>query len=68
MGLKIEVSSNLKIVDFLDVTFNLNDNSYKPINKTNTIPTYINVRSNQPKSIIRQISNTTSNRINRLSS
>ena len=27
MGLKIEISSNLKIVNFLDVTLNLNDNS-----------------------------------------
>ncbi len=30
MGLKIEINSNLKIVNFLDATFNLNDNSYKP--------------------------------------
>ena len=39
IGLEIEINSNLKIVYFLDVTFNLNDNSYKPFNKTNTIPT-----------------------------
>ena len=36
MGLKREISSNLKIVNFLDVTFDLSDNSYKPSNKTNT--------------------------------
>ena len=35
----MEISSNLKIVNFLDITFNLNDNSYKPFNKTKTIPT-----------------------------
>ena len=30
MGLKIEISFNLKIVNYLDATLNLNDNSYKP--------------------------------------
>ena len=30
MGLKIEISSDLNIVNFLDITLNLNDNSYKP--------------------------------------
>ena len=33
MGLKIEISLNLKIVSFLDISLNLNDNSYKPFNK-----------------------------------
>ena len=46
MWLKIEISSNLKIVHFLDVTLNLNDNSYKPFSKMNVIPSYINISSN----------------------
>ena len=46
MGLKIEISSNLKIANFLDVILNLNDNSYKPFSKTNAIATYINGSSN----------------------
>ena len=37
MGLKIKISSNLKIVSFLDVTLNLNDNSYKPFSKNTNI-------------------------------
>ena len=45
MGLKIEISSNLKIVNFVDVTLNLNDNSYKPFSKPNAIRTYTNVNS-----------------------
>ena len=57
MALKIEISSNLKIVIFLDVALHLNDNSYKPFSKANTIPTYINVSSNPPKSIVNQIPN-----------
>ena len=45
MGLKIEISCNLKIVNFLDVTLSLNDNSYKPFSKANATPTYIHVNS-----------------------
>ena len=58
----------LKIVNFLYVTFNLDDNSYKPLKKTNTITTCINVNSNHPTSIIKQIPNAINIRINRLSS
>ena len=39
MGLKIEFSSNLKIVNFLDVTLNLSNYSYKPFTKSNALPT-----------------------------
>ena len=33
--LKITIQCNLKIVNYLDVTFNLTDSSYRPFNKTN---------------------------------
>ena len=66
-GLKIEISSNLKIVNLLDVTLNLNDNSYKPFSKPNAIRTYINVSSNHLASIVEQIPNAINIRINRLS-
>ena len=68
MGLKIEISSNLKIVNILDVTLNLNENSNKPFCKTYTIPTYINVSYNPSASIVKQIPNAINIRINRLSS
>ena len=56
LGFKIETSSNLKIADFLDITFDLNNNSYKHFNKKdNYILSYINVNSNNPKYIIKQI-------------
>ena len=61
------IGSNLKIVNFLDVNLNSNDNSYKPFRETNVIPTYINVNSNQPASIVKQIPNAINIRINRLS-
>ena len=46
----------------------MNDNSYKPFSKTNTILTYINVSSNHPASIVKQIPNAINIKINRLSS
>ena len=55
LGFKIEVSSNNKIVNFLDVTLNLSNNTYKPFLKTDQYTFYINVNSNNPKTIIKQI-------------
>ena len=51
LGFKIEVSSNNKIVYFLDVTLDLLNNTYKPFIKTDQLPSYINVNSNHPKTI-----------------
>ena len=41
-GLSITCEINKKIVDFLDVRFNLNDQTYEPYRKTNNEPVYIN--------------------------
>ena len=68
MGLRIEISSNLKTVNFLDVTLNLSNNSYKPFSKYNAIPTYIKVNSTHLTSIVKQIPDAINIRINRLSS
>ena len=62
-GLKIEVKSNLKVVDYLDITFNLNDGSYKPFNKPNNNPRYVHVQSSHPPNITKQIPKSISNRI-----
>ena len=66
MDLRIEISSNLKIVNFLDVTLNLRNNSYKLFSKSNAILTYINVNSNHPTSIVKQFPGVINIRINRL--
>ena len=68
LGLKIEITSNLKIVNFLDVTLDISNNKFKPFHKENQTPTYINVNSNHPRSIIKQIPKSVNTRINRLSS
>ena len=53
LGFKIEISSNIKIANFLDVPLNLSDNSDRPFLKTNQYPSYINVNSNLPSFIIK---------------
>ena len=52
---------------FLDVTLDLSNNSYKPFIKPNQNPSYINVNSNHPKNIIKQIPKAVNLRIGKLS-
>ena len=47
-GLKITITTKLKTVNFLDVTFNLWTGKYQPYKKPNDTPTYTNVNSNHP--------------------
>ena len=65
-GLRIQIASNLKIVDFLDVTLNLNNGMFKPFSKNDSAPRYINISSNHPRLVLRQIPNVVNQRINRL--
>ena len=53
--LKITIQHNLKIVDYLDVTFNLIDFSYRPSSKTNNEINYIHKQSNHPPSVIKRL-------------
>ena len=46
---------DLKIVDFLDLTFNFNNGKYYPYQKLNDSPLYINKLSNHPHSILNQL-------------
>ena len=67
LDLKTTIQSNLKIVNYLDVTFNLTNNSYYPYRKPDNPPMYINVHSNHPPSIIKQVPDAISKRISSLS-
>ena len=40
-GFAIDVETNLKIFDFLDITFNLNNGTYRPYKKPNDLSLYI---------------------------
>ena len=67
-NLKITIQTNLKVVDFLDVTFNLTNETYQPYSKPNGQPVYINVHSNHPPNIIKRIPKMISDRMNKISS
>jgi len=62
-GLNITIQTNLKIVNFLDVTFNLNNGTYYPYRKPNDHPLYNNVESNHPPNITKQLPDSINRRI-----
>ena len=53
--LNIVIKCNLKIVDYLDVTLNLLNNTYKPFSKSNNEINYIHKEFNHPPSITKQV-------------
>ena len=67
-GLEIVIECNKKIVDYLDVTLNLNNGRYKPYRKPGDEINYIHTRSDHPKSIIKQLPLSIENRLSMLSS
>ena len=54
-GINITIQCNIKIVNYLDITLNLNNSTYKPYSKPANQIFYIHKESNHPPSIIRQI-------------
>ena len=63
LGLQITAQSNLKIVNYLDVTLNLSNGKYYSYRKPDNYPLYINAKSNHPLSIIKHLPASISNRI-----
>ena len=61
--LSITCEVNKKIIDFLEVRFNLNDQTYEPYRKPNNEPVYINKQSNHPPNIITDIPKAISKRL-----
>ena len=59
--------TNLKAVNFLDVTLNLTTGKYQPYNKPDNNPLYINIISNHLPNIIDNLPDNISKRINTLS-
>ena len=47
-GLRITIEANKQIINFLDVTFNLNRSTYQPFTKPNTSLQYVHRKSNHP--------------------
>ena len=67
-GLKITTEINMIETDFLDVKLNLETHQYRPYRKPGDTPTYINVQSNHPPTIIREVPRMVEKRLSRLSS
>ena len=68
VGFKIEIQTHLKIVNFLDVTFNLANGTYRPYKKANESLLYINTSSNHPPQVIKQLPTSISERLSNNSS
>ena len=66
--LKITIATGLKHVDFLDVTFNLSTETYRPYKKPNSKLLYVNKDSNHPPTVLKQIPNSVNQRLSTISS
>ena len=67
-GLDVIIECNMKVGNYLDVTFNLNDDTYRPYQKPDNVIQYIQVESNHPPNIIKQIPKTIEKHLSQLSS
>ena len=68
LGFSVTIEGNIKSTEFLDIWFDLETGTYKPYRKKNDIPVYINIHSNHPQSIKKQLPNMIENRLSSLSS
>ena len=66
-GLKITIATAGPVANFLDVTLDLSDGTYKPFRKPNDTPVYINAASNHPPSILKHIPKMVERRLNNIS-
>ena len=66
--LKLEIQCNLKIINFLDITLDLNNGTYKPYRKPNDEAIYVHAKSNHPKNITKQLPISIETRLSQLSS
>ena len=67
-NLNIMVRCNLKIVDYLDVTLNLSDGSYKPLHKPNSDINNIHRKSDHTPSIMKKLPLSVESSLSKLSS
>ena len=55
VGLAITITANQNEVDFLDITINMKNETFKPFIKLNDKPEYVNKLSNHPPQILKNI-------------
>ena len=56
-GFKLDIQTNLKITDYLDINPNLYNGTGFSFRKNNQYPCYINIGYNHPRQIFKHISN-----------
>ena len=62
-GLPITAKTNLNVVVFFNVNFDLIQDVYRPYKKSNEDPLYLDRNSNHPLTVIKQITKAQSKRI-----
>ena len=67
VGLSVTIDANKKVVNFLDITMDLETGIYKPYIKDNDTPMYVNIKSNHPPSVIKNIPLGVNRRLSRIS-
>ena len=66
-GLRIDIEANSKVINFLDVTLDLNTGIFKPFMKENDSLSYVNSRSNHPAAILKNIPLGVNKRLSKIS-
>ena len=66
-GLSITMEDGCRIANFLDVTFELDTDLFRPYHKPNENLNYVHVKSNHPRAITKSIVKNVANRISKLS-
>ena len=67
-GLKIAIEANKKTINFLDVTFDLTNESYSPFMKPNNKLLYVHRQSNHPPALLKNIPENINKRLTSISS
>ena len=68
LGLKITCDTDMNVVNFLDVTLDMEQNTIAPYRKENDTPLYIHKDSNHPPHIAKQVPIAINKRLNNISS
>ena len=67
-GLKITIQANKKIINFLDVTLDLQSGKHYPYLKEGNVSQYVNAKSNHPPNVVKQIPESINRRLSDISS
>ena len=67
-GLKITIASTGPVANYLDVTLDLYDGTYRPYRKPNDSPVYINAATNHSASILKHVPKMVERRLQSISS